>query len=121
MNIYRLEYEHTQEIIGGTFPQSQKIVEDPVNWQSSNHIMSVWGQFPLNIHIPDSILHSRAKLTDLVSSSLIRHPIISGRLKLIVEKYRTDGLEFAVTGLLTGKKRVQYWIMNGYDMDYEKY
>lgn len=118
MRFYTLEYKSDAEIIGKTFPQSQEFVSlIPVD--HPNHLWSVWGKLPDNIYIPDSILHKKAKVTDLISSSPISYPIISEKLMRILEKYRNSGLKFLPTHLIVKGEKINYWLMNAYKFDYQ--
>lgn len=88
MNYYRMEYKNTEEV-GKTYPQSQHMKSD-LHIDDPNHLWRAEKQLTENVYIPDSILHPQAKLTDLISSSPIRYPIISDRLKHIIAKVTSD-------------------------------
>ncbi|TKC00799.1 imm11 family protein [Pedobacter cryophilus] len=118
MSFYKLEYSSDEEVIGKTAPQSQEFVSlIPVD--HPNHLWSVWGELPDDIYIPDSILHRKAKVTDLISSSPIYYPIISDKLKNILAKHRSTGLKFLPTHLIVKDKKIDYWLMNAYKFDYQ--
>lgn len=104
--------------VGKTFPQSQDVISD-LHYDSLNHLRNVWGKFPDDVYIPDSILHSKARFTDLISSSPIFYHILSEKLKKIIEANRKKGLEFHPTYVIQKQNKVPYWIMNGYEHDYQ--
>lgn len=117
MNFYRMEPKYGEEV-GKTFPQSQDVISD-MHYGSPNHLRNVWGKFPEDVYIPDSILHPKAKVTDWISSSPITYPIISVKLKDILEKNRTDGIQYCPTHLIVKKQKLKYWLINGYKHDYQ--
>ena len=118
MNYYRLTYP-TDRSIGTTWPQSQDCVHE-IHIDSPNHIWNLSGKkFPDDVYIPDCILSKKAKLTDLISSSPVPYPIISNKLKRIVEQYRTEKIQFIPTHLIVNGKKMDYWIMNCYNNEYE--
>ena len=106
------------EEVGKTFLQSQHVISD-LHYDSPNHLRNVWGKFPEDVYIPDSILHPKAKVTDWISSSPINYPIISDKLKVILEKNRTDGIQYCSIYLIVNRQKLKYWLMNGYKNDYK--
>ena len=116
MRFYKMEPKYGDEV-GKTFPQSQDVISD-LHYDSPNHLRNVWGKFPDDVYIPDSILNSKARFTDLISSSPISYPILSEKLKKIIEANGKTGLEFHSTYVIQKQIKVKYWIMNGYEYDY---
>jgi hypothetical protein len=117
MIFYKMESKFGKEV-GNTYPQSQS-VKSEINVNSSIHLLNQWGKFPENVYIPDSVLDSKAILTDLISSSPIYQKIVSDKLKNILFSYRKIGIQFFSTNVLSREKKTNYWLLNEYEYDYE--
>jgi hypothetical protein len=114
---YRIGYQSSGEI-GRTYPQSQSF-DSKIPVDSPNHLWMVDGKLDSIVYIPDSILHKKAKLTDLVSSSPIMYPIISDKLKDILQPKREEKIQFLPTYVITNSEKIPYWLMNAYAYDYD--
>jgi|GEM_PF-1246883 len=70
--------------------------------------------------IPKGILHSKAKLTDLLTADIMGvEYYISGRLKRILESGECDGVEFLPTNIIAKDKELDdYWVLNPYQTNY---
>ncbi len=112
--MYQILYSTNSAEVGPTFPQSQK-GEHLISVEDQRHL---WkqpiGKFRSDVVIPKSILHSSAKLTDYISSSVISlRLIVSDKLKQILEANITIGdCEFFPTVIIQKKKEYDYWIVN---------
>ena len=110
MKFYLLDYE-SGENVGKTFPQSQEIVSN-ISINESNHLLKNQGKSTDDVYIPDFLLHSKAKVTDLISSSICIYPIISNKLKNILENFINSNTEFLSMNLIVKQEKLKYWILN---------
>jgi hypothetical protein len=117
MDFYQLRYAVGKEI-GSTFPQSQHMISE-LSIDDPRHLWKWSGKLDENVYIPDSILHYKARLTDLISSSPISYPIVSTKLKEVIEPFRKEGIQFLPTNIIRRKEKISYWLMNGYRKDYQ--
>lgn len=107
---YSIQFSMNNKIVGKFF-QSENIVynyEDVSNPKFLNNIYFKKIDFDPIVSIP--ILHKKAKITDLISNVNAGgnlHLIISEKLKNIIEKYRTKGLQFFKTSIV--KDNIEYY------------
>ncbi|WP_207532666.1 imm11 family protein [Desertivirga arenae] len=116
MIFYQLKFSVGKEI-GTTFPQSQRMVSE-LSIDDPRHLWNLEGKLDESAYIPDSILHPKARLTDLISSSPISKPIVSTKLKDLILTLREEGIQFLPAQVVTKKGKTRYWLMNGYTPDY---
>jgi len=112
MKYYQLSYSTVKEEVGITYPQSQTTRESlPIDhpqhlWQQKAGILN-------NVSLPEPVVHSDAKLSDLLSTTSTWRLVMSPKLKVILEKYIKEGqcqfLEMKVHYL---SKTYQYWMLN---------
>lgn len=104
---YSIQYSLNTKIVGKFF-QSENITHDygdDPKFLNNIHFKKV--DFDPIISIP--ILHKKAKITDLISNVNAGgrlHLIISEKLKNIIEKHRTNGLQFFRTSII--KNNISY-------------
>lgn len=114
--IYRLS-EATFPEIGATFPQAQEAF-NRVHVKDPNHLWNLSGignKLPIDVIMPYPILHKKAKLTDLISTSMISLLlVISDKLKAIIEPYANADFQFLPMKVLGKKKDTEYsyWLLN---------
>ncbi|MFY7898917.1 MAG: imm11 family protein [Chitinophagaceae bacterium] len=107
----------------GVYPQIET-GNYPIMYENSNFIG--------NIHLkkitshPDltiPILRKKAKLTDLISAGIMGFSfklLISTKLKLLLEKYQNDNLQFFKTSLIyKDDENNDYWVVHPYRADYD--
>lgn len=110
--------------IVGKFFQSETIAWNYGNIDNPKLLNNIYFQkVDFDPIVPIPILHKKAKITDLISNvnaggSL--HLIISKKLKIIIEKHRTKGLQFFKTSII--KENIEYdnyFAMNMYESNME--
>jgi len=121
MQYFRISYSDNSNVIGATFPQSQKAnhpvsVDDPLHlW---NHSI---GMPCRDAILPELIMHPKAKLTDLISSSTTGARLVfSQRLKDLLDSAIDTGMaEFLSIKVLHEGKTESYWMLNpvGFQLD----
>lgn len=76
-----------------------------------------------NIDFPSMILRKRAKKTDLISVSYLGYSsrlLISDKLKLILEKYQNENVQFFKTRIIyKDVEDSNYWVVHPYRVDYD--
>jgi hypothetical protein len=112
MKYYQLSHSTVTEEVGITYPQSQTARESlPIDhpqhlWQQKAGILN-------NVALPEPVVHSDAKLSDLLSTTSTWRLVMSSKLKVILEKYIKEGqcqfLEMKVHYL---SEEYQYWMLN---------
>jgi hypothetical protein len=119
MKYYQLSHSTVEEEVGITYPQSQTTRESlPIDhpqhlWQQKAGILN-------NVALPEPVVHSDAKLSDLLSTTSTWRLVMSSKLKVILEKYIKEGqcqfLEMKVHYL---PKTYQYWMLNPLEFNME--
>jgi hypothetical protein len=112
MKYYQLSHSTVEEEVGITYPQAQTTRESlPIDhpqhlWQQKAGILN-------NVALPEPVVHSDAKLSDLLSTTATWRLVMSSKLKVILEKYIKEGqcqfLEMKVHYL---SEEYQYWMLN---------
>jgi len=112
MKYYQLSHSTVEEEVGITYPQSQTTRESlPIDhpqhlWQQKAGILN-------NVALPEPVVHSDAKLSDLLSTTSTWRLVMSSKLKVILEKYIKEGqcqfLEMKVHYL---SEEYEYWMLN---------
>jgi hypothetical protein len=96
--------------IVGKFFQSETIVYNYENIDNPKFLNNIYfKEVDFDPIVPIPILHKKAKITDLISNVNAGgnlHLIISEKLKNIIEKYRTKGLQFFKTSVI--KENIEY-------------
>jgi hypothetical protein len=112
MKYYQLSYSTVKEEVGITYPQSQTsreslAIDHPQHlWQQKAGILN-------NVALPEPVVHSDTKLSDLLSTTSTWRLVMSTKLKVILEKYVKEGqcqfLEMKVHYL---SEEYEYWMLN---------
>jgi hypothetical protein len=112
MKYYQLSHSTVKEEVGITYPQSQTTRESlPIDhpqhlWQQKAGILN-------NVALPEPVVHSDVKLSDLLSTTSTWRLVMSSKLKVILEKYIKEGqcqfLEMKVHYL---SEEYEYWMLN---------
>ena len=119
MKYYQLSHSTVEEEVGITYPQSQTTRESlPIDhpqhlWQQKAGILN-------NVALPEPVVHSDAKLSDLLSTTSTWRLVMSTKLKVILEKYVKEGqcqfLEMKVHYL---SEEYEYWMLNPLEFNME--
>jgi len=119
MKYYQLSHSTVKDEVGITYPQSQTARESlPIDhpqhlWQQKAGILN-------NVALPEPVVHSDAKLSDLLSITSTWRLVMSTKLKVILEKYIKEGqcqfLEMKVHYL---SEEYEYWMLNPLEFNME--
>lgn len=109
--------------IVGKFPQSENITN--VDYENPDHIVNNYFKkidyFEPIAPIP--ILLKKSKVTDLISNSNaggLLHLLVSEKLKDIILKHRTEGLQFFKTHLIQNNQKIEnYYSLNMWEDNME--
>lgn len=121
MQYYAINYSSDPSIVGSTFPQSQD-ANHPVNVDDPAHLWNHFvGKSIGSAVLPELVFHPKAKLTDLISSSITNTRLVfSKKLKdLLVPSIERQMGEFMPIKILQKNTEIPYWIFNpiGYQFD----
>lgn len=112
MKYYQLSHSTVEEEVGITYPQSQTTRESlPIDhpqhlWQQKAGILN-------NVALPEPVVHSDAKLSDLLSITSTWRLVMSTKLKVILEKYIKEGqCQFLEMNVHYLSEEYQYWMLN---------
>ena len=112
MKYYQLNHSTDTVEVGMTFPQSQTARESlPIDhpqhlWQQKAGILN-------NVALPEPVVHSDAKLSDLLSITSTWRLVMSTKLKVILEKYIKEGqCQFLEMNVHYLSEEYQYWMLN---------
>jgi len=112
MKYYQLSYSTVKEEVGITYPQSQTTRESlPIDhpqhlWQQKAGILN-------NVALPEPVVHPDAKLSDLLSTTATWRPVMSTKLKVILEKYIKEGqCQFLEMNVHYLSEEYEYWMLN---------
>lgn len=120
---YSIQHSMNTKIVGKFF-QSETIVYNYENIDNPKFLNNIYfTEVDFHPIVPIPILHKKAKITDLISNVNAGgnlHLIISEKLKNIIEKYRTKGLQFFKTSVITENIEYDdYFAMNMYESNME--
>lgn len=122
MKFYRIR--HSMDVkITGKIPQIKETLYPTDVMNNSKFIGNIhFSKIDILPEVANPILYPKAKLTDLLESSgqysLIL--LISGKFKIILEKYREDGIQFFQnTVFQNGVEYSDYWVLNIYIINNE--
>lgn len=114
MQFFRISYSDDSNVIGATFPQSQK-ANHPVSVDDTLHLWnhSIGMSFRDAI-LPELIMHPKAKLTDLISSATTGARLVfSQKLKDLLDSSINISMgELRPIKVLHKKQVALYWIFN---------
>lgn len=124
---YSIQHSMNTKVVGKFF-QSENVIW---NYQDNPLYLNnvYFEKIDFEPIIPTPILHKKAKVTDLISNvnaGTRFHLIMSEKLKNIILKYRTDGLQFFKTSIVKDNTEYDnYFSMNMYEsnmdfIDFEK-
>ncbi len=112
MKYYQLSHSTVEEEVGITYPQSQTsreslAIDHPQHlWQQKAGILN-------NIALPEPVVHSDAKLSDLLSTTSTWRLVMSPKLKVILEKYIKEGqCQFLEMNVHYLSEEYEYWMLN---------
>lgn len=112
MKYYKFSFTSDIKIAGNRFPQILGI-ENPneYNTEADNSVRKInfWSRITDNLNVPNYILHSHAKRTDLLSgvSNML---LISNNLKELIELYNIPAAQIFETSVLARKKKYNYFL-----------
>jgi len=96
MEYFKLKYSTNYDIVGKCFPQSQEC-ENSISINDPLYLCN--NEIPLSehIYIPNLLMENNAKFTDLISSSVIKYPIISEKIHEIITNFNHNLVNFHKT------------------------
>lgn len=106
----------------GKFPQSENITN--VDYENPQHLENIFfKKIDFEPIVPIPILLKKSKITDLISNvnaTCSGQLIISEKLKNIILKYRTEGLQFFKTHLIQNNQKIEnYYSLNMWEDNME--
>lgn len=121
MKFYSINNSLNQEILGN-YPQVKSYTYHCDIWNDPKFIEQVlYTKVDFEAITANAILHSKSKLTDLISADGIGFtlkPLVSKKLKNILENNRKTGLQFFKSSVIQNNNlNNNYWILNMYEVD----
>lgn len=123
MKIYELKNSINPAEIGYTYPQSQSAKEN-ISVDHPRHLWKQGAGLLTDVVLPEPVIHPKAKLSDLLSTTATWRLVMSSKLKDILQKYILLGqCQFLEMTVHNRSKQYQYWMLNPlrYNMDLINY
>lgn len=120
---YSIRHSMNTKIVGKFF-QSEKIAHNYGDIENPKFLNNIYFEkVDFEPIVPIPILHKKAKITDLISNVNAGgglQLVISDKLKKIIEKYRTKGLQFFKTSVIKDDMKYDnYFSLNVYEINLE--
>jgi hypothetical protein len=113
MKYYKIKHSIDRKETG-SYPQSDECIYPGMRYSPKALTMLRYQKAPADVEIPKVKLLKKAKLTDFVSS-ILSLPLVSTRLKNIIEQYNSFGYEWLPTSLVRNNEEYSnYWLANRY-------
>lgn len=123
MKFYELKDSVNPSEIGSTYPQSQSAKEN-ISVDHPRHLWKQGAGLLTDVVLPEPVIHPKAKLSDLLSTTATWRLVMGPKLKDILQKYILPGqCQFLEMTVHNRSKRYQYWMLNPlrYNMDLINY
>lgn len=118
MGYFRLKDSIDVGTIGATYPQSQEF-KTLINVNAPEFIWNTEVPLPDNVYIPKLILDQKAKATDLISSSSIRYPLVSQKLKDCISELNCNKVKWWLTKLIVKNSEIDIFMISGITKGFE--
>ncbi|MDO5655542.1 MAG: hypothetical protein Q4G27_05320 [Flavobacteriaceae bacterium] len=123
MKYYKLQPSWSEKVIG-QYPQVKNIEYKCDVWNEPKFIEhQEFKKINFSPITANAILNKTAKITDLINVTgmgFTRKLLLSGKLKLIIESFRKDGIQFFESSVFKEDKIYnEYWVMHIFEINFD--
>lgn len=126
MNYYSIQFTLNPKLRGSNEYVKKyhiKIPNDKLFWEEPKFIGNIYNEkVDFKPYLTDIELFVNSKINDLIMDGgpITKKMIVSGKLKSILEKYRSSGMQFYNINIIQKNNIFKdYWILNMYETNFE--